>query len=107
MNLNEYLLSLGSSSEEVALSLIKQNVKGICHSLNKCPVINGIYKAIPTYNKGLQVVDGHKIISTWYYTASFGDNQIESPIFPQAVMDFMGDFDMGKYPDLEIKAIYP
>lgn len=102
MNLNEYLTSLGSSADEVAESLRQQHVRGRRGSTHQCPIIRGIYKACPDYWSGLRIVSGYKKQNgDWGYTATLRDSQIMDPTLPQAVMNFIGNFDEGKYPDLE------
>lgn len=102
MKLNEYLTSLGSSADEVAESLRQQGVKGRRGSSRRCPILNGIYKACPDYWSGLIIVNGRKKDDgNWSYYAALRDSQIMDPTLPQAVMNFIGNFDEGKYPDLE------
>lgn len=102
MNIREYLSSLGNSSEEVAESLRKQGVKGYRKSVYACPILQGIYKACPNYWSGLEINGGIKNFDgSWRYRASLHDSQIVDPTLPQPIMNFIGDFDTGKYPDLE------
>lgn len=106
MKINEYLTSLGNTSEEVAESLRKQGVKGLIRSKCKCPILNGIYQALPNYWSGLQIVNGYKLAEgNWKYYATLNDDQILDPVLPKPVMNFIGDFDEGKYPDLEAKFV--
>lgn len=106
MNIKEYLTSLGNTSEEVAESLRKQGVKGLRRSKCKCPIINGIYQAVPNYWSGLNIVNGCKLAEgDWSYYATLNDCQILDPDLPKPVMNFIGDFDEGKYPDLEAKYV--
>lgn len=106
MTITEYLKSLGKTPDEVAMSLRAQGVKGEKLSTKMCPVVNGIYKACPDYWSGLRIVNGKKgDDGHWYYAARLHDAQIIDPTLPQAVMDFIGEFDCGKYPDLEAKSV--
>lgn len=101
MNLNDYLSSLGNTPEEVAQNLIKQGVKGKRLSHCHCPILNGIYQACPTYWSGLRIINGRqRSDGHWSYYASLNDDQILDPILPQPVMDFIGQFDTGAYPEL-------
>jgi len=106
MTISEYLKSLGETSEEVAESLRKQGVKGKVASHCHCPILNGIYQACPDYWTGLTIAGGSKTQKgDWYYHASLHDYQIMDPQLPQPVMNFIGDFDTGKYPFLEAKVV--
>jgi hypothetical protein len=105
MTVTEYLKSLGNSEAEVAESLRQQGVKGLRKNTCNCPVLNGIYKACPDYWPGLRIFGGKKYGDHWIYQALLGDAQILDPTLPQAVMDFIGEFDEGKYPDLEAKSV--
>lgn len=102
MKLSEYLDSLGHTSEEVAGSLRQAGIKGIRVSPCHCPVLNAIYHALPDYWPGLKIygapAEAGKAAS---YHATLSDSQICDPALPRAVIDFIGDFDTGKYPDLE------
>jgi len=101
MNIHEYLSSLGNSANEVAESLRKQGVKGKRKSACACPILKGIYKACPNYWSGLEISGGHLRADGWHYHVSLNDSQIVDPTLPQPVMNFIGNFDTGKYPDLE------
>lgn len=101
----EYLKSLGDTAEQVAESLRSHGVKGVVASKCHCPILNAIYKACPDYWSGLEIVNGSKNGDHWYYTATLDDAQIMDPDLPQPVMDFIGEFDSGKYPDLEAKSV--
>jgi hypothetical protein len=102
MKVSDYLASLGASADEVAESLRKQGVNGRRCSKASCPILNGIYKACPNYWTGLRITGGRKREDgNWNYHASLDDSQIMDPTLPQAVMNFIGNFDCGEYPDLE------
>lgn len=105
MKLSDYLKSLGNTADEVAESLRRQGIKGIKASTCKCPILNAIYTAIPDYWSGLRIVNGSKYGDHWSYYASLDDDQICDPTLPQPVMDFIGKFDEGGYPDLEAKVV--
>lgn len=105
MRVSDYLKSLGDTAAEVAESLRQQGMKGLRGSSCKCPIINAIYKACPDYWSGLRIVNGRKVGDHWYYHADLNDAQIMDPTLTQAVMDFVGEFDGGKYPDLEAKSV--
>lgn len=102
MLVSEYLKSLGETPDAVAASLRAQGIKGKKGSRCLCPILNGIYKACPDYWSGLQIVNGSKDKDgNWHYCATLNDAQIMDPHLPQPVMNFIGNFDEGKYPDLE------
>lgn len=105
MRVSEYLKSLGNTAEDVAMSLRAQGIKGKKLSRNHCPILNGIYKACPDYWTGLRIVNGRKIDGKWYYHATLDDAQIMDPTLPEPVMQFIGEFDEGKYPDLEATTV--
>jgi hypothetical protein len=102
MKVSDYLASLGASADEVADSLRKQGVTGKRKSTCKCPILNGIYKACPKYWTGLEIFGVSRTIDGKpHYRATLSDSQIMDPTLPQPVIDFIGNFDEGKYPDLE------
>lgn len=105
MKVSEYLKSLGNTADEVAASLRQQGVKGLKESKCKCPIINAIYKACPDYWPGLMIINGRKYEGHWWYYATLDDDQIIDPQLPQPVMDFIGEFNQGKYSDLEAKIV--
>lgn len=106
MKITDYLASLGDTPEEVAESLRKQGVKGKKKSKCHCPILNGIYQACPDYWPGLRIVNGSKLSNgSWSYYATLDDSQIMNPRLPQSVMDFIGAFDAGEYPDLEAQEV--
>jgi hypothetical protein len=100
MRISDCLKSLGNTADEVAESLRKQGIKGIVASSCHCPILNAIYTACPDYWSGLRIINGSKHGDHWSYTATLNDCQITDPTLPQPVMDFIGEFDSGKYPDL-------
>lgn len=104
MTLKEYLASLGDTADEVAESLRKQGVKGLKRKSTQCPVVNGIYTG-PCQDKvwpGLRIGAGfRREDGSWHYVATYNDDQIMDTELPQPVMNFIGEFDAGKYPDLE------
>lgn len=105
VKLSEYLKSLGNTPDEVADSLRRQGIKGVKESTYHCPILNAIYKACPDYWSGLKITNGDKHGDHWYYHAGLDDCQIMDPSLPQPVMDFIGKFDCGEYPDLETKKV--
>lgn len=102
MKVSDYLASLGASADEVAESLRKQGITGKRGSKVSCPILNGIYKACPKYWTGLNIYGrGKKSDGSYDYYATLSDSQIMDPTLPPAVINFIGNFDEGKYPDLE------
>jgi hypothetical protein len=108
MSLKDYLTSLGNTSEEVAESMRKANVKGKRCDLRMCPILNAIYTG-PIKDKvwsGLIIHGGKKDKEgKRHYNATYNDCQIMDPQLPRPVQDFIADFDDGKYPDLEAKKV--
>ncbi len=98
MKVQEYLNSLGSTSEEVAKTLESQGIKGRKKSVERCPVINGIKKFCNRHN-----------LRAYGYSIVCIDVQVLDPICPTPVSKFMMDFDEGKYPELvnDQKTIHP
>lgn len=106
MKVSDYLKSLGNTADEVAASLERQGIKGVIGSSCHCPILNAIYKACPDYWSGLRIVNGSKRgDGHWSYYATLDDPQIMDPQLPQPVMDFAGEFDQGKYPNLVAKKV--
>ena len=105
MKISDYLASLGDTPDAVAENLRKQNVKGVIGSKCSCPILNAVYQSCPDYWPGLQIVNGKKIGDRWHYCATLDDWQIVDPSLPQPVMDFIGRFDQGEYPDLVAKVV--
>ena len=97
VKLSDYLNSLGTTSEEVAQSLRRAGIKGVRVSTCACPILKAIYDALPDYWPGLKIYGKPPS-----YHASLGDSQICDPALPAAVIAFISDFDLGKYPDLEL-----
>lgn len=105
MNIKEYLNDLGATADEVANNLRAAGIKGVIGSRCHCPIINGVYQACPTYWSGLTIICGRKTDKGWWYSAQLNDSQIIDPTLPQPVMDFIGEFDSGKYPDLQVAKV--
>lgn len=100
MRLDEYLASLGNTADEVANSLRRQGVKGKIGSTCYCPILNAIYKACPDYCPGLMIDGRPSETGNHGYQAILNDSQIMDPSLPKPVQLFVGEFDLGKYPDL-------
>ncbi len=100
--ITKYLGSLGDTPDKIAASLRAQNIKGKQGSTRYGIIANAINTQCDAW-AGLKVYgdcskqnqNGH-----WSYSASYNDCQIIDPRLPQAVQDFIGLFDQGKYPDL-------
>lgn len=112
--IEEYLKSLGSTPQEVAENLELQGITGEIGNAQFCPVIKAIYKKFPKLSKGLIVQirsnkGGYANFNglTLYFKRServvitWNDCQTTDPLCPQAVQDFVKEFDNGKYPHLE------
>lgn len=113
MKINEFLKSLGSTSQEVADSLRKMGVEGEKYNEQFCPVIKAIYQNFPNFSSGLKAragsVPGYRcdtiygwlhVKTTFRYEVTWDDCQTIDPICPEPVGQFITDFDNGKYPDL-------
>ncbi len=105
--ITEYLRSLGDTPDEIAVALGVQGIKGKQTSLQQCIIANAINTQCNAW-AGLKIYgdcskqdqEGH-----WYYRASYNDSQIMDPRLPQAVQDFLGLFNQGRYPDLVAKSV--
>lgn len=113
MKIDEFLKSLGSTSQEVADNLRNMGVKGEKYNEEFCPIIKAVYQNFPNLSGGLKAragnVPGYRCNTTYgwlYIKTSFGyevtwdDCQTIDPICPEPVGRFIIDFDDGKYPDL-------
>lgn len=113
MKIEEFLKSLGSTSEEIADNLRKMDVKGEKENDKFCPVIKAIYKQFPNLSKGLIITflySPERYINTVYgrlhiessssCIVTWDDRQTLDPICPAPIGQFVEDFDNGKYPDL-------
>lgn len=111
--IEEYLKSLGNTSQEVADNLELQGIKGEIRNAQFCPVIKAIYKQFPNLCKGLQILTQTSggYYMNWYgskfyikrsqsIVVTWRDSQTLDPSCPQAIKDFVKDFDNGKYPEL-------
>jgi hypothetical protein len=85
-----FLKSLGNTSQEVADSLRKLNVRGRGGDYD-CPIA----VAVNTHANGW---GGIRVSKCGYLT--YNDCQIMDPQTTEAVRQFVKDFDAGMYPDL-------
>ncbi len=99
LSIQEYLSSLGNTSEEVAESLCKQGIKGLVKSLRCCPIANALYASCDMWGGLFLGKNGDS------FSATFNDAEVPDPQLPEAVISFIRDFDAGKYPDLEAKKV--
>lgn len=106
MQLNELLQSFGNSSLEVANKLRWLSIKGLMRSHTHCPILNAIFMFMPNLPSTLMICAGNKEGNDWKYVVTFSDVSIEDPDVPQAVLNFIGDFDSGQYPDLVATQIF-
>lgn len=86
-----YLVSLGKTSEEVAESLRQQGIQGIKKSARCCAIVNGAYQAVP----------GATFLCTEKFNIYYNGHKQYANL-PHPVLNFIQDFDDGKYPDLEM-----
>ena len=113
MKIEEFLKSLGNSSEEVANSLEKMGIKGECYNADFCPITKAIYQKFPKISKGLRTlykITYPRYVSTVYndiyvrgsttIVVTWDDVQTIDPVCPKAVVDFVKEFDIKKYPRL-------
>lgn len=105
MKITEYFKSLGHTPDEVANSLRAQGIKGKIQSPCFCPILNGLYKSCPNYWSGLKIYGSSTVKGKHTYKATLDDCQITDPILPDPVIQFLGEFDQGKYPDLVSKNV--
>ncbi len=105
MKISEYLASLGNTTDEVADSLRHHGVKGEIGSTCHCPILNAITKACPDYWSGLKIYGCVSETGDHHYEATLNDPQIMDPSLPKPVQWFIGEFDLGNYPDLVATAV--
>ncbi len=112
--IEEFLQSLGSTSEEVADTLMSNGIHGRRYTTNACPIANAIYDKFPGVRDGLLVQhykfsSGCKRLGVYGYVwheasdevaVTWDDVQTLDPTCPPAVKQFVIDFDNGKYPQL-------
>lgn len=113
MSIEEFLESLGNTSEEVANSLEQMGIKGECYNGEYCPVTKAIYQKFPKMSRGLKTV--YSITYPRYIDSIYGKLYIEGsnsviitwddiqtldPDCPKAIADFVRNFDNRKYPNL-------
>lgn len=113
MKIEEFLESLGETSEEVANSLEQMGIKGECYNGEYCPVTKAIYQKFPNMSRGLRTL--YEITTPGFVNTIYGeiyqkrsstvvvtwdDCQTLDPDCPKAIADFVKDFDNIKYPNL-------
>ena len=89
MEVLHLLNSLGSSSSEIAASLLSANAKGFKCQGDMCPVSNYLR------SKGY----ASPVVDLTYVSYRVNNDFIEV-LTPQAVEDFVGEFDEGLFPEL-------
>lgn len=94
------LNSMGKTSEEVASFLEENNITGERYNPKFCPIIKAIYRKIPNLYCGLEVDYSVGYNKKKYVRITWKDSQILDPNCPDAVQEFVIDFDKGKYPHL-------
>lgn len=103
MSLSKFLKTIGNTSEEIANYLRTQGIKGR-KTEDCCPIAVALYKHTPTMPLGLNVrhqTRGFKPNLIHSVRITWDDCQTLDPYCPEAVRQFVVDFDDGKYPDLE------
>jgi hypothetical protein len=91
-NPEEFLRSLGSTSTEVAESLLAMGVKAERDTCYRCPIAVVLVDEL-----GMDVDD----VEVDGKTAAFADAERTSLFLPVAVRKFIEEFDGGGHPDLE------
>ena len=99
MQYKDYLKSLGNTSDEIAESLRKQNIKGKVRCPSKCIIMNALVVNCGRNWAGLEIRGG-TYKGKACYSATWNDCQTLDPQLPQPIQDFIAAFDDGKYPDL-------
>lgn len=112
--IEEYLKSMGNTSQEVAEHLEMLGIKGQKHHPQFCPIIKAIYHQFPNMSQGLKV-DVYAYSAGYRSFGAYGklwceasssvcitwqDCQTMDPTCPAAVAAFVKEFDEGKYPHL-------
>lgn len=91
-----FLESLGDSSEEVRQSLLQLGIKGDHHA-HSCPIANALAQEL---NEGKYGVTGYLVTHSGKtkFLKKFRHLDI---VAPKAIKDFVGNFDIGLYPELK------
>lgn len=103
IEISDYLKSLGETSEAVAQNLMAHGIKGIKESSTKCPIINAIYKYCPNCYPGLTIYKSGCCYCIKFNRLLLMNPLIIDPYLSQPIVDFIRDFDNGKYPELITK----
>lgn len=92
---------LGDTEEKIAESLRKAGIKGRRSSEQCCPIALS-YKH--TYPNGWDGLIANYSRRSKRVTLTFNDSQIIDPhaTHQEALSDFMRNFDLGKYPELDL-----
>lgn len=112
--IEDFLKSLGNTSEEVANTLEAMGINGEKSNPTFCPIIKSIYNEFPNLSKGLKVEILYRsagyvnlgcygkvwMNSSYSVVITWDDIQTMDPLCPEAVQQFVLDFDKGKYPNL-------
>jgi hypothetical protein len=112
--IEDYLKSMGNTPDEVAQYLKAEGIKGVKGDDCFCPIIKAIYHQFPNLSRGLKVQSvyysaGYRsfgVYGSLYMEArtvvrvTWNDCQTMDPDCPDAIKNFVLNFDDGQYPDL-------
>lgn len=112
--IEDYLKSMGSTADEVAQYLKMEGIKGAKKDPCFCPIIKAIYHKFPNLSRGLKVESvyysaGYRSFGVYGYLymegrtvvrVTWSDCQTMDPDCPDAIKNFVLNFDDGQYPDL-------
>jgi hypothetical protein len=94
-SLEELLLELGSTADNIAANLIEMGIEGIPKSYHGCPVLNYLRE-----NHGLDKLRISGGGAGPYYIYDY-TNEIDEPVRPwKPLQKFLEKFDNGEYPEL-------
>ncbi len=94
LNIIPHLLALGNTPDEVAASLDAEGIKGLRFRAQDCPIANYLRHIYPEATTCLVGSDRATVKVDVY------EDNSESVQLPEAVIHFIADFDLGKYPNL-------
>jgi hypothetical protein len=99
-NIRDLLVALGSTSEQVATTLLLRGIRGKQGKAASCPIANYLGSFFPGYNFSAIQADVFVFVSRYVFTRVNGFDPIKVPN-PVAVADFVFEFDRGYHPELQ------
>lgn len=98
----DYLLSLGSTPDQVAETLQAQGIKGYRASADSCPLAHALNAH---YGEGVQAFVTHTDVTLARYPVASDANNDYLIVNPLQIADFVSLFDSGEYPELVMEVV--